>query len=487
MACSGKVLCTPSTDSTTISEYQISGTISDILTMAPIDNASISLLDPLTGKALSTSLFTDEDGSYDAIIYVNQPGVYTESFKVSSSYQICEFHPNPLSPGNHGTLTIWFQVPGNVPEFPAFEMHDILGYKVSEKAWLASGYYSFRLKFDNGRFSDPVKLMLTSGGFLNISMNQVSAYPEQEFDSKKAVSGSTSETDNTVDVIFVIEKSGYACMERCCRLVQGASNVTDFSMVQAGNQSTFTLDTTGGTITVANSRYDSITLTVPRYALWEPTTITLTTLDTPPNNPVGNNLFPGVNISPAGFRPHRPVNLRVDFATTHADTNRSTLFYIKRSDFVLPIGNCLVTDSSMEGAIYHFSDFSAGNPSESEVINQAGIAAGGGALNPFDWQNTTEGVASLIRWAEILQSLGREAEAESARIKMKEILERDAGIFIDQPVPEDPGGSYMNALFRYGEVVYSVLEEGDLVDQYSDRIGQLTESMPHSGRYCMPL
>jgi hypothetical protein len=58
---------------------------------------------------------------------------------------------------------------------------------------------------------------------------------------------------------------------------------------------------------------------------------------------------------------------------------------------------------------------------------------------------------------------------------MKEILERDAGSFINLPVPEDPGGKYMNTLSRYGEVVYAVLEEGELVDQYSDRVGELLD------------
>lgn len=470
---SGNIFSTPLSDSTSISEYQISGIITDILTMEPIDNARISLLDPLTGKVLSTDIFTDENGSYVAIINLNLTGVHVKSPKVSSYYQISEFHPNPVEPRNNEILTICYQVPGNVPETPIFEMYNILGNKVNDKAFLTSGIYSFRLKFNNSHFSEPRKLMLTSDGFLSISINQVSAYPEQAFKTTKSAVGLSSETDDPFDVIFMIEKSGYACMERSYKLVQGTNNVTDFSMVQIGNQSTVTLDTTGGIITVANNRNDTIKLTVPRYALWESTTITLTTFDTPPNNPVSNNIFPGINISPAGFRPHRPVNLKVDFATTHVDTILSTLFYIKQSDFVLPLGNLVVTDSSIEGEIYHFSDFSAGDVSGSEVIDQAGKAANGGALNPYDWQNTYEVVEALTRWSEILQFLGRDAEAESVRNEMKEIMERDAGNFINQPIPEEPGGKYMNTLTRYGEVVYSVLEQGDLVDEYSDRVAEL--------------
>jgi hypothetical protein len=249
--------------------------------------------------------------------------------------------------------------------------------------------------------------------------------------------------------------------------------VTNFSLVQAGNQSTVTLDTTGGFITVVNNRNDSITLTIPRYALWEPTAITLTTFDTPPNNPIGNNIFPGINITPAGFRPHRPVTLKVNFDNTEVDTTRSTLFYIKQSDFVLPIGKLSVTDSSIEGEIYHFSDFSAGNASESEVLDQAGKAADGGAMGPYDWQNTFESVEALIKWSEILQILGRDADAVTVRNTMNEILKRDAGNFISLPVPENPDGKYWNALTRFGEVVYSVLGDGDLSDDFAERLGEI--------------
>ncbi len=225
-------------------------------------------------------------------------------------------------------------------------------------------------------------------------------------------------------------------------------------------------------ITVTNSRNDTITLTIPRYALWEPTTITLTAFDTQPNNPINENIFPGVNISPGGFRPHRPVNLKVDFNTTNVDTNFSTLFYIKQSDFVLPLGNMAVTDSSIEGEIYHFSDYSGGDASENEATDQAGKAAEGGALNPNDWQSTYEIIEAMVRWAETLQKFGKDAQAEAILNKVREIVERDAGNFIEQPIPEDPCGSYKNTLIKFADLVFSFLD-GDLVSQFSDRIGEI--------------
>ncbi|MFC1568745.1 hypothetical protein ACFL4L_00795 [bacterium] len=462
----------PPSDLEIMSDCQISGTITDVSTMAVIDNAKISILDPVTGDVLCTDILTDGYGSYEATINLNFTSVLTESPIELSSYLISEFHPNPGVSRSHENLMIFYYVPENMPDTPILEMYNILGKKVDDKAFLTSGIYICRLKFYNGHLSESKKLILASSGFLNISLNQVFGNTEALRKIKPDVSSART-VDTTLEVLFRIEKSGYACMERTRKLVQSTNNMTDFSLIQIGNQSIATLDTAGGVITVMNNRHDTITLTIPRYALWESTIITLTTFDTQPNNPIDDNIFPGVNISPGGFRPHRPATLKVTFATTHIDTNLSTLFYIKQSDFVLPLGKMAVTDSSIEGEIYHFSDYSGGNPSGGEAIDQAGKAAEGGALNPNDWQSTYELVEALIRWADMLQGLGKDAEAQAILDKVREIVERDAENFINQPIPENPCGWYKNALTKFGELVFSFLVYGDLVAQYSDRVGEI--------------
>ncbi|NQT25292.1 hypothetical protein HQ585_08055 [candidate division KSB1 bacterium] len=456
-----------------MSACQISGIITDVSTLAAIDNAKISLLNPVTGDVLYTDIYTDGSGSYDATVNLNFTSVRTRPSAAPSSYLMSEFHPNPVTPENNETLTIQYQVPDNELETPILEMYNILGRKVNHHGFLTSGIYICRLRFNNGYVSESRKLMLTSGSFLKLSLNQIFGNPGQTFKSSEPDVRLIKEAGDTLEVLFKIEKTGYACMERSRKLIQGINNETNFSLVQIGNQSIVTLDTTGGIITVANSRNDSITLTIPRYALWEPTTITLSTFDTQPNNPIHNNIFPGVNISPGGFRPHRPASLKVTFAATDVDTNLSTLFYIKQSDFVLPLGKIAVTDSSIEGDIYHFSDYSAGDPSGNEAIDQAGKAAEGGALNPFDWQGTYDVVEAMIRWADMLQGLGRDAEAQAILDKVREIIERDASNFINQPVPENPCGWYKNALTKFSELVFSFLVYGDLVSQYSARVGEI--------------
>ncbi len=468
----GPIYGTPSLNFNTMLNCQISGTITDVSTMTTIDNAKISLLDPVTGEILYTDIYTDGNGTYDETINLDFTGVPAEIPIELSTYLISEFHPNPVASKGNETV-IRYQVPNNVPETPMIELYNILGRKVNPKAYLTSGIYICRLKFNTGHLSESKKLMMTSGGLLNISLNQVFGNTEQTLRKKEPNVNLIHETDDTLEVFFKIEKSGYVCMDRSRNLVQDINNVTDFALIQTGNQSIATLDTAGGVVTVTNSMNDTITLTLPRYALWEPTTVTLTTFDTQPNNPIGENIFPGVHISPEGFRPHRPATLKVIFATTDVDTNLSTLFYIKQSDFVLPLGNMVITDSTIEGEIYHFSDYSGGDPSGGEATDQAGKAAEGGALNPNDWQGTYDVVEALIRWADHLQGLGQDAEAQAILDKVREIVERDAANFINQPVPENPCGWYKNAFTKFSELVFSILVYGDLASQYSARADEI--------------
>ncbi len=205
---------TPSSDLKTVSDCQISGIINDVSTMAVIDNAKISLLDPFTGDVLYTDIYTDRNGSYDATINLNFTHVPNESAVTPSSYQISEFHPNPVSSRYNETLTIQYQVPYNVPETPALEMYNILGRKVNHEAYLTSGIYICRLRFNNGHFSESRKLMWTSGGYLRLSLNQVFGNIDQTLRNTKSDMSLTKEADDILEVLFMIEKAGYACMER---------------------------------------------------------------------------------------------------------------------------------------------------------------------------------------------------------------------------------------------------------------------------------
>jgi hypothetical protein len=472
-------------DSETLLNCQISGTITDVSSTNAVDHAKISLLDPFTGEVLCTDIYTDEYGQYDVGIDLEFTGVSYGTHIAHSFYRIVEIHPNPVTFG-HETV-ICYQVPNNIPEIPVVQLYNILGRKVDRNAYLPGGIYICRLKFNNGHISQPGRLLLTSGGIPNLSLKQVFDNPEQALKKTKSGAGLTGET-GSVEVLFVIEKSGYACMERSRILVGDTNNITDFSLVPAGNQSVAVLDTTGGIVTVTNSRNDSITLVIPRYALWEPTTITLTTFDIQPNNPIQKNIFPGVSISPCGFRPHRPAILKVHFAETGLDTSVSTLFYIKQSDFVLPLGNLSVTDSSIEGEIYHFSDYSGGNPSENEVLDQAGKAAEVCASNVYDWQGTYEPVKALERWYHMLEFYENNNEAEAAFQEMQEILKKDAENFINQPVPENPCGRYKNTLMKYIQLILPQLTEpylltplGDLWTLYIDRLYQLLDHCTIAG------
>ena len=54
-------------------------------------------------------------------------------------------------------------------------------------------------------------------------------------------------------------------------LLKGVNNVNHFSLVEEGQKTSAAIDSTGGGLTVANLLGDTISLEIPPYAIWEPT------------------------------------------------------------------------------------------------------------------------------------------------------------------------------------------------------------------------
>jgi hypothetical protein len=66
----------------------------------------------------------------------------------------------------------------------------------------------------------------------------------------------TDATGDSVTVLFVIEKSGYIYTERPKVLFTEINNVNHFTLVEEGQKSSASIDSTGGVLTVANIRGD---------------------------------------------------------------------------------------------------------------------------------------------------------------------------------------------------------------------------------------
>jgi len=453
----------------TLEQVQISGTITDVSSSALIQGAKITLLNPDTRDLLDTDIYTNNMGIYDATIDLNFIDVAFESPQIPTAYWIGESHPNPFSPETNDHVTIQYVVSGNRPKTPMIEVYNILGRKVNLANQLSSGVYFYRLKFNDGYISNSKKIVLTSTGLVNFSLKQVFPNPDHQFGKNTTLGKTTTES---MEVLFVIEKSGYAPMERTVEVEQGVNNVNNFAMVAVGNQSSATIDSTGGTITVVNSHGDTISLKIPHYAIWEPTTITLTTFDTPPENPIAQTIFPGVNLSPTGFKLHQAATLTIVFAAITPDTNMATLFFIQQSDFILALSNQQVAEHSIKGEIYHFSDLAVGEPSESEINGQADKATDYDLpSDPYNWEEIFDRIETILWWAEKMELLG-DLDGANQKIQVAtDIARQAANNFLTMPIPDDPCGDYLETLLKYTEMV-NKLVGGDLDLQMGNRVNE---------------
>jgi len=449
-----------------IDTYRISGNVLDVAAGTPIHNSRITLLNCDTRNVLCTDIYTDDNGHYDETLNIDVTDVDHDYSELPPARYSIENYPNPLSAAPTSSLTIQYRVAADRPETPTVEMYDILGRKITLGSHLPAGVYVFRLRFSNDHLTDAKKIVLLTGGRLTISLTQMFEESTQHTGKIDAI---TTVSSDSLEVLFVIEKSGYASIERTRTLLKGVNNVNNFTLVKAGETASAAVDSTGGRITVMNTRGDTISLTIPRYAIWQSTMITLTALTTQPQNPIGHNIFPGVSVTPAGLMLLQPAALTVSVATGILDTNAAALFAIRQSDFVLPIGRQTVSERTMYGELYHFSDIIGGAPTGDEATPQAGKAGDMKPSDPYGWEDTHDCVDALLWWAEFLTRSGRTEEGQECFDKAKEIVERDAGDFLGLPMPDDPCGEYLTALLKFAELVCLVVG-GDLERQIQDRV-----------------
>ena len=445
--------------------YHISGEVTDISTGLPVQEALITILDADTREVISGDIYTDGNGVYDETIAIESTGRENQLSVLPSEYRITDIYPNPSSATYSNHLSIQYTTPGNRIELPVIEWYDILGCRVRTVSSIPEGVYFIRLRFRDGHLTRAEKMILESPGELGISLIQV--YEGSGKEVRKA--GSKNMYSDSANVLFVIEKNGYIHTERLKTLKKDINNICNFSLVAEGQKSSATIDSTGGYISVVNDREDTISLEIPPYAIWIPTAITLTALNTPPGNPIARNIFPGVCITPGGMRLRQPAVLGVRLATEVPDTTTAGLFCIRQDDFVLPIGNQAVIDNSITGEINHFSEFIGGEPSSGEAGPQAGEAGGKGATDPYGWEDTYDCVDALLWWAEFYSRNGMTEEEEKCFDDAKKIVEGDASAFLDMPIPDHPCEEYLTALFKFAELVMKVAG-GDLETRIGERV-----------------
>jgi hypothetical protein len=236
------------------------------------------------------------------------------------------------------------------------------------------------------------------------------------------------------------------------------------------------IDSDGGVITLKDDRGFEVTLDIHEDALTEPTTITITPLLFPPRDPVANNIVPGVIIEPEGLQLNEPAQLKIALTKGAIGSDPACIYRVEQSDLVIPIGNQQVDTENnyIEGEIYHFSTYSAGKPTEQEIIDQVhrareeiGITADSCGMHAYNgtsgyqgWQSTYTNLSGFLEWAQMLQAFGNDAAAEKAVDGAKSVLSQGIEDFLKLPVPDEPCGWYFYELMKYLKQSMTLLDTG---------------------------
>lgn len=250
------------------------------------------------------------------------------------------------------------------------------------------------------------------------------------------------------------------------------------------------IDSSGGFITLHDDRGFEVTLDIHRNALTEPTIITMTSLLFPTPDPIANNIVPGVIIEPKGLPLNEPARLKIALTKGAIGSDPACVYWVEQSDLVMPIANQQIDTENnyIEGEIYHFSTYSAGKPTEQEIINQvdrakqeigtntdsSGMHAYNGPSGYKGWQGTYTNMNGFAEWAQMLQAFGNDAAAEKAIDGVKAALTQGIKDFLKVPVPDEPCGWYFNELKKYADPAMTLLDSSSQAHQdISNRLDEI--------------
>jgi hypothetical protein len=248
------------------------------------------------------------------------------------------------------------------------------------------------------------------------------------------------------------------------------------------HHATAAIGRSGGTIAITDDTGNNATLTIPRGALNQEVTIVLEALSSRPTNPIDSHLFTGIRITPDSLTLNEPAILKVEFNFGQLPQT-AILFCFKNPGVIMPLGDDSLYGSTIEGLIYHFSEYGGGNPTSGEGLSQSGEGWNSIPTDPLDWWHIYEHVEAMEKWADMLEDpWDMPGDAQALRDRIADIVELVATRFLNLPIPDPPcdDPAYLLAFFKfYGLVTRYV--DGELGQQFDDRASDISEHCFYSG------
>ena len=197
----------------------VTGVVIDSETEAPLLRARLGFYDAATGTPLLTDVFSEEDGTFEAFLGLDVS--IEESEATATEYWVGSIYPNPVSSTDR--ITLEYTTPGNEPETPVVEIFDVLGRRVHPASRMATGVYFYRIRFDNNKFTETRRFLLTRPGPVNISLQQVMEDRIDGFEPVAKVDEVRPQTTildsetfepGTEGILIVVEKFGWQRLEQ---------------------------------------------------------------------------------------------------------------------------------------------------------------------------------------------------------------------------------------------------------------------------------
>lgn len=227
-----------------VSEIDVAGTITDGASGAPVASALISVLDDASGDTLAAGVYSDMEGRY-RITFAAEVAVQDD--ELPGDYRLHDVYPNPMAAG---TITLRYETPGDRPEVPTLEIYDLLGRRLPHVDVLAAGVYFVRLRFAHDRVTPAKRFVVTRGGSVDLQLHQLRAPASSLGPAKMRSAQNQSAVERTADkhsattrsagkqlageVLFVVEKPGFARLESRVSLSSSQPNIADFALDREG-------------------------------------------------------------------------------------------------------------------------------------------------------------------------------------------------------------------------------------------------------------
>lgn len=252
------------------------------------------------------------------------------------------------------------------------------------------------------------------------------------------------------------------------------SNPVDNNNTPFSSTTKLITKTDGGSLELADKNGNQIKLIIPPYALKDATKITLEILSSVEPNPFSQNIISTIRILPDGLQLDSAATLQINFSSEISDTDYTILYYLKSIDEALPLKLVWFDNKTVRGEIYHFSDYGGAKPTKDETISQSNKLRNNYNFDVWDFARFNQYVVAMLEWIWHLDLYGEEGLSEQLRNELNQVVLNQCNNFLDQQIPDDPCGFYLNTLFKYHALFCTICDPEDpLGFIFNDRINNV--------------